>query len=78
MCSCFKRSKSYYCAKRKIICCNLGNQALAKGGSGDVLSGMIAAHLGFGFSALEAAKNATLAHGLVAKNINLIKIALTL
>ncbi|EFV07097.1 conserved hypothetical protein [Campylobacter jejuni subsp. jejuni DFVF1099] len=28
---------------------------------------MIAAHLGFGFSALEAAKNATLAHGLVAK-----------
>lgn len=64
--------------KEKLFVVNLGNQALAKGGSGDVLSGMIAAHLGFGFSALEAAKNATLAHGLVAKNINLIKIALTL
>ncbi|WP_139900856.1 NAD(P)H-hydrate dehydratase [Campylobacter jejuni] len=53
--------------KEKLFVVNLGNQALAKGGSGDVLSGMIAAHLGFGFSALEAAKNATLAHGLVAK-----------
>ncbi len=42
--------------KEKLFVVNLGNQALAKGGSGDVLSGMIAAHLGFGFSALEAAK----------------------
>ncbi len=53
--------------KEKLFVVNLGNQALAKGGSGDVLSGMIAAHLGFGFSALEAAKNACLAHALVAK-----------
>nr|EAL9120064.1 NAD(P)H-hydrate dehydratase [Campylobacter coli] len=50
--------------KEKLFVVNLGNQALAKGGSGDVLSGMIAAHLGFGFSALEAAKNACLAHAL--------------
>ena len=53
--------------KEKLFVVNLGNQALAKGGSGDVLSGMIAAHLGVGFSALDAAKNATLAHWLVAK-----------
>ncbi len=41
--------------KEKIFVVNLGNEALAKGGSGDVLSGMI------------AAKNACLAHALVAK-----------
>lgn len=46
---------------------NCGNEALAKGGSGDVLSGMIVALLGAGFNALEAAKNGTLAHALLAK-----------
>lgn len=46
---------------------NCGNESLAKGGSGDVLSGMIAALLGAGFKALDSAKNATLAHALVAK-----------
>lgn len=51
----------------EIFVVNCGNQALAKGGSGDVLSGMIAALLGAGFKALDAAKNATLAHALVAK-----------
>lgn len=61
--------------KEKIFVVNLGNEALAKGGSGDVLSGMIAALLGVKFSALEAAKNACLAHALVAKNINLTKTA---
>lgn len=59
--------------KEKLFALNLGNQALAKGGSGDVLSGMIAALLGSGFSALEAAKNATLAHALVAKKYKLNK-----
>lgn len=44
-----------------------GNEALAKGGSGDVLSGMIAALLGAGFKALDSAKNGVLAHALVAK-----------
>ncbi|HEF9289769.1 TPA: NAD(P)H-hydrate dehydratase [Campylobacter coli] len=62
--------------KEKIFVVNLGNEALAKGGSGDVLSGMIATLLGVKFSALEAAKNACLAHALVAKNINLTKTAL--
>lgn len=53
---------------------NCGKAALAKGGSGDVLSGMIAALLGARFTGIEAAKNAVLAHALVAKkyrfNIN--------
>ncbi|CAM4113377.1 NAD(P)H-hydrate dehydratase [Campylobacter armoricus] len=52
----------------KLFVVNCGNEALAKGGSGDVLSGMIVALLGARFNALEAAKNAVLAHALVAKN----------
>ena len=39
-----------------------GTSALAKGGSGDVLSGMIGALLAQGYTPLEAAKNASLAH----------------
>ncbi|MCX2683549.1 NAD(P)H-hydrate dehydratase [Campylobacter sp. MIT 21-1685] len=54
--------------KDKIFVVNLGNSALAKGGSGDVLSGMIATLLAAGFKACKAAKNAVLAHALVAKN----------
>ncbi|GMB90408.1 Bifunctional NAD(P)H-hydrate repair enzyme Nnr [Helicobacter ailurogastricus] len=42
----------------------LGSSALAKGGSGDVLSGMIAALLAQGYSLLDAALNASLAHAL--------------
>ncbi|MCX6075267.1 MAG: NAD(P)H-hydrate dehydratase [Campylobacterales bacterium] len=39
-----------------------GTQALAKGGSGDVLSGLIGSLLAQGFTPLEAAKNGSLAH----------------
>lgn len=39
-----------------------GTSALAKGGSGDILSGLIGALLAQGHSTLEAAKNASLAH----------------
>lgn len=53
--------------KEKIFVVNIGNEALAKGGSGDVLSGMIATLLAAGFKAHKAAKNAVLAHALVAK-----------
>lgn len=53
--------------KDEIFVVNCGNEALAKGGSGDVLSGMVAALLGANFTALDAAKNASLAHALVAK-----------
>ncbi|OCX43718.1 bifunctional ADP-dependent (S)-NAD(P)H-hydrate dehydratase/NAD(P)H-hydrate epimerase [Campylobacter ornithocola] len=61
--------------KEKLFVVNCGNEALAKGGSGDVLSGMIAALLGAKFNALEAAKNAVLAHALVAKNYKKNKIS---
>ena len=51
----------------QIFVINCGTHALAKGGSGDVLSGMIAALLANHFSPLKAACNACLAHALVAK-----------
>ncbi len=45
-----------------------GTSVLSKGGSGDVLSGLIASLLAQGFSSLDAAITASLAHSLVAKN----------
>jgi len=39
-----------------------GTQVLAKGGSGDVLSGLVGALLAQGYTPLEAAKTASLAH----------------
>ncbi|MCR6585137.1 NAD(P)H-hydrate dehydratase [Campylobacter insulaenigrae] len=65
-----KGANTIIAQKEKKYVINCGNEALAKGGSGDVLSGMIAALLGAKFSALEAAKNAVLAHALVAKKYN--------
>lgn len=61
-----KGANSIITQKDKLFVINLGNEALAKGGSGDVLAGMIAA-LMFKFKPLKAAKNAALAHALVAK-----------
>jgi ADP-dependent NAD(P)H-hydrate dehydratase / NAD(P)H-hydrate epimerase len=40
-----------------------GNPGMARGGSGDILSGMIAAFLGQGLSAFDAAKYAVYLHG---------------
>ena len=48
----------------------MGDCCIAKGGSGDVLSGMIAALLAQGFSAFEAAKNASLAHALASQKMH--------
>jgi len=45
-----------------------GTSALAKGGSGDVLSGLIGALLAQGYETLEAAKNASLAHTKIAQS----------
>lgn len=47
---------------------SFGTPALSKGGSGDVLSGMIGALLAQGFSSLEAAINSSLAISLAAMN----------
>ena len=45
-----------------------GTSALAKGGSGDVLSGLIGSLLAQGYNCLDAALNASLAHTELAKN----------
>jgi hydroxyethylthiazole kinase-like uncharacterized protein yjeF len=45
-----------------------GSSALAKAGSGDVLSGMIGALLAQGYTPLDSAKNASLAHTKLALN----------
>jgi len=45
-----------------------GTSALAKGGSGDVLSGLIGALLAQGYTPLEAAKSASLAHTFIAQS----------
>jgi len=45
----------------------LGSASLAKGGSGDVLSGMICALLAQGYTPLKATINASLAHALASK-----------
>ena len=45
-----------------------GTSALAKGGSGDVLSGLIGALLAQGYEPLDAAKNASLAHTKLAQS----------
>ena len=47
----------------------LGTVALAKGGSGDVLSGLICALLAQGYSALDASIQASLAHSLASRNL---------
>lgn len=48
---------------------NFGNNNLSKGGSGDVLSGMIASLLSQKYSLLDAAINASLAHSFASKEI---------
>jgi hydroxyethylthiazole kinase-like uncharacterized protein yjeF len=50
--------------KKNIYIDNLGSNALSKGGSGDVLAGMIGALLAQGFHPLKATINASLAHSI--------------
>ncbi len=52
----------------KIYINNFGTSVLAKGGSGDVLSGFIASLLAQGYSSLDASISGSLAHSLVARN----------
>ena len=54
-----------------------GTQALSKGGSGDVLSGMIGSLIAQGYSLKDAAIQASLAHSLVAKKLTCNNFALT-
>lgn len=54
-----------------------GTQALAKGGSGDVLAGMIGALIAQGYTLKDAAIHASLAHALVSKKFVCHNFALT-
>ena len=53
---------------QKIYINNFGTSSLSKGGSGDVLSGLIGSLLAQGYKPLDAAISASLAHTLAAKN----------
>ena len=55
----------------------LGSSILSKGGSGDVLSGLIASLLAQGYDPLEAAITGSLAHALSSKNFSKNSYALT-
>ncbi|PZP11581.1 MAG: NAD(P)H-hydrate dehydratase, partial [Aliarcobacter butzleri] len=52
----------------KLYVNSFGSAVLSKGGSGDVLSGLIGSLLAQGYKALDAAISASLAHTLAAKN----------
>ena len=54
----------------QIYVMSYGKSALAKGGSGDVLSGLVLALLAQGYEPLNAAISATLAHALSLRNFN--------
>ena len=54
--------------KKKLYINTFGSAVLSKGGSGDVLSGLIASLLAQGYTALDAAISASLAHALAAQN----------
>ncbi|QKF80841.1 NAD(P)H-hydrate dehydratase [Halarcobacter ebronensis] len=54
--------------KDKIYVNPLGSAVLSKGGSGDVLSGLVGALLAQGYSAIDAAIHASLAHTIAASN----------
>lgn len=54
----------------KVFVCNIGNNSLAKAGSGDVLSGLIGALLAQGYNPLEASLSGVLAHAIASKNFS--------
>jgi len=56
---------------------NLGNVVLSKGGSGDVLTGLIASLLTQGFNAINSCITASLSHSIAASNYNKNNYALT-
>ena len=63
--------------QEKIYIASLGTPALAKGGSGDILAGMVAALLAQGYPSLEAAVTSVIAHSLAARKVDVANYALT-
>ena len=64
-----KGANVFIAQKERIYINTLGRNNLAKGGSGDVLSGLIVALLAQGYSLLDSAINASLAHSLASQRI---------
>lgn len=62
-----KGANTIVAKKGKIYICKHGSSALAKGGSGDVLAGLIAGLLAQGYKPLKAAINGVLAHALAVR-----------
>jgi len=63
-----KSANTFIAAENQIFICADGCQNLAKGGSGDVLAGMIASLLAQGYSAKEAAITACQSHALASQS----------
>ena len=63
-----KGANTLIAQKGRVFINPLGNVALAKAGSGDVLAGLIGALLAQGTPLLESALQATLAHSLASKD----------
>ncbi len=63
-----KGANSIIAYNKKLYINSLGNQVLSKGGSGDVLSGLIASLLAQGYKPLDAAITSSLAHSMAATN----------
>lgn len=61
-----KGSDTYIITPHEEYISRLGNPGLARGGSGDILAGMIASFRAQGYSALESAKCGVLLHGAAA------------
>ena len=72
-----KGSNTLISQNEKVFINSFGTNALSKGGSGDVLSGLIASLLAQGYSLLDATVSASLAHSFAAKNYKKANYALT-
>jgi NAD(P)H-hydrate epimerase len=69
-CVVLKGSGSLVVSDQKLVRVDVGNASLGKAGSGDVLSGVIAALLGQGLSAFEASATGVWIHGRAADRIH--------
>jgi ADP-dependent NAD(P)H-hydrate dehydratase / NAD(P)H-hydrate epimerase len=77
VCLILKGANTIIAYERGLYVVNFGWASLAKGGSGDVLAGMVVALLAQGYSALESAKIAVMAHAKASQMIRVNDYALT-
>lgn len=63
-----KGANTLIACEKNIYISTLGTNALSKGGSGDVLAGMVGALLAQGYNTKDAATTAVLAHSIAGKN----------